>query len=179
MAVGSVSFGSGLNSEIQILDKSWLKMCNGLIALIGHQNLMELHHTNHWSHRCDMKLFGSNKYGVMAVGSVSFGSGLNSEILILDKSWLKMCHTWLRTVKDHQNLMELHLTNHWPHMCDMKLFDSNKYGVMTVGSVSFGSGLITQRSKFWTNPGSKCAMASHGEGPSKSHGTSSHQSLAS
>jgi hypothetical protein len=136
MTVGSVSFGSGLNSEIQILDKCWLKMCHGL-ALMGHQNLMELPHTNHWSQR-----FDSSKYGVMAVGSVSFGSGLNSEIHILDKSRLKMCHG--SAPMCHEIIMRHHHTNHWSHRCDMKLYGSSKYGVMAVGSVSFGKGLNSE-----------------------------------
>jgi hypothetical protein len=109
MAVGSVSFGSGLNSENQTLDTSQLKMCH-VLALMGHQNLMELHHTNHWSHRCDMKLFGSNKYGVVAVGSVSFGSGLKSENKTFDTCQLKMCHGL--ALMGHQILLGHHHTNH-------------------------------------------------------------------
>jgi hypothetical protein len=143
---------------------------------------MEHHLTNHWPHRCDMKLYGNSKNGGMAVGSVSFGSGLNSEIQIfdLDKSWLKMCHTWLGTVKDHKNLMELHLTNHWSHRCDMKLVGSSKNGVMAVGSVSFGSGLNSeiQIFDFDTFQHKMCHTWLGTDGPSKSHGTSSHKSLA-
>jgi hypothetical protein len=45
---------------------------------MGHKNLLGHHNTNHWSHRCDMKLFGSSRYGVMAANIVSFGSGAQS-----------------------------------------------------------------------------------------------------
>jgi hypothetical protein len=59
----------------QVWGHEQLKMCHGL-ALMGHQNLLGHHHTNHWSHRCNMKLFGSNRYGVMTANNVSFVSGL-------------------------------------------------------------------------------------------------------
>jgi hypothetical protein len=91
MAVSSVSLGSGLRSVNQTFDTSQLKMCHGL-ALLGHQNLLGHHETNHWSHRCDMKLFGTNRYGVMAVSSMSLGSGLRSENQTFDTSQLKMSH---------------------------------------------------------------------------------------
>jgi hypothetical protein len=35
-------------------------------------------HHNHWSHRHDMNLFGSNRYGVMTERCVSFDSSLRS-----------------------------------------------------------------------------------------------------
>jgi hypothetical protein len=41
---------------------------------MGQQNLIGHHVTNH-----GMKLFGSNKYDVMAENSVSFGSSLSAE----------------------------------------------------------------------------------------------------
>jgi hypothetical protein len=104
-----VNIGSDLKSEIQILDTSRLKMCHGL-ALMGHQILLGHHHTNHWSHRCDMKLFGSNKYGVMAVSSVSFGSGLKSENKTFDTCQFKMCHGL--ALMGHQILLGHHHTNH-------------------------------------------------------------------
>jgi hypothetical protein len=66
--------------EPQIFDTSQLKMCHGL-ALMGHQNLTGHHDTNHLCHRHDMKLLGSNGYGVMAERCVSFGSSLRSENL--------------------------------------------------------------------------------------------------
>jgi hypothetical protein len=45
-------------------DTHQLKMYHGL-ALTGHQTLTGHNDTTHWSHRHDMKLLGSNRYGVM------------------------------------------------------------------------------------------------------------------
>jgi hypothetical protein len=120
---------------------SRLEMSHGL-ALMGHHNLLRHHNINHWSQRCDMKLFVSNRYSVMAAGSVSFGSGLRSEYTNLDTSHLEMCHGL--ALMGHHNLLGHHNINHWSHMCDMKLFVSNRYGVMAAGSVSFGSGLRSE-----------------------------------
>jgi hypothetical protein len=74
-------------------DMFQLKMGHGL-ALMGHQNLTGHNDTKHWSHRCDMKLFGGNRYGVMAVSSVSFGSGLKSENQILTCPSSKWVMAW-------------------------------------------------------------------------------------
>jgi hypothetical protein len=122
---------------------------------LGHLN------TNRWSHRCDMKLFGSNRYGVMAANSVSFGSGLMSWTELFDTYQLKMCHGL--ALMGHQNLLGHHNTNHWSHRCDMLLIGSNRYGVMAANSVSFGSGIWHHEHElnFLTHPSSKCAMAWH------------------
>jgi hypothetical protein len=63
--------------QAQLFDESKLKMCHGL-AMVGHQNLLRCHNMNHCVHICDMKVFGSNRYGVTTANNVSFGSGLGS-----------------------------------------------------------------------------------------------------
>jgi hypothetical protein len=140
-AVPVIFFDKRIDLAVQMTPQSQLKMCHGL-ALMGHQNLLEHHETNHWSHGCDMKLIGSNRYGVMTANNVSFGSGLrpcSSELF--DTSQLKkMCHG-LALIMGHQNLLGHLHTNHWSHGCDIKLIGSNSYGVMTANNVSFGSGL--------------------------------------
>jgi hypothetical protein len=78
MAERGVSFGSSMRSENQNFHRFQLKMCHGL-ALMSLQNLIGHHDTNHWSHRHDMKLLGSNRYGVRAERCVSFGSSWRSE----------------------------------------------------------------------------------------------------
>ena len=113
-------------------------MCHGL-ALMGHQTSLGHHNTNHWSHRCDMKLFDSNRYAAMAVSNVNFGSGLKFEVREpnFDTSQLEMGHGL--TLLGNQNPLRHHSNiNHWSHRWDMKLFGSNRYGVMAVSSVSFG-----------------------------------------
>ena len=110
-------------------------MCHGL-ALMGHQNQMGHHDTNHWFQRHDMKLLGSNRYGVMAERFVSFGSSLRSENQNFHTFQLKMCHGL--ALMGHQNLLGHPETNHWSHRCDMKLFGTNRYGAMAVSSVSHG-----------------------------------------
>jgi hypothetical protein len=64
--------------QAQLFDESKLKMCHGL-AMVDHQNLLGRNNNmNHWVHMCDMKVFGSNRYGVTTANNVSFGSGLGS-----------------------------------------------------------------------------------------------------
>jgi hypothetical protein len=61
-----------------------------------------------------MKLFGGNRYGVMAASNVSFGSSLGSEIQPFDTSQLKMYHCL--ALMGHQNISGHHNTNHWSHI---------------------------------------------------------------
>jgi hypothetical protein len=70
MAKNNMSFGSGLRSWTKIFDLlSELKMCHCL-ALMGHSYLSGHYTTHPWSLKGDMKLFGSNRYGVMAQNNV-------------------------------------------------------------------------------------------------------------
>jgi hypothetical protein len=106
---------------------------------MGHQNLFAHHNTNHWTHVYDMKLFGSSRYVVMAISSVSFQKGMlwenqnTQQILAQNQSWLL-------ALMGHQNLFAHPSTNHWCHVYDMKLFGSNRYGVMAISKVSFHRG---------------------------------------
>jgi hypothetical protein len=81
MAISTVSFGSGMKFEVreQNFNTSQLKIDHA-VELMDHQNPLGYPNISHWSHRCDMKLLGSNRYGAMAISSVSFGSDLKSEI---------------------------------------------------------------------------------------------------
>jgi hypothetical protein len=68
-----------------------------------------------------MKLFCSNRYGVMAANSVSCGSFLSSEIKTFEKSELIMC-LGLALMMCHQMILGNHNT-------------SNRYGVMAANIV--------------------------------------------
>jgi hypothetical protein len=79
MARNSVILGSDLRSGTKISGTSHLKILNGL-ALMGHSYLLGYHNINHWFIMGDIKLFGSNRYGVMARNSVILGSCLRFEV---------------------------------------------------------------------------------------------------
>jgi hypothetical protein len=107
---------------------------------------------------CDIKLLGSNRYGAMAISSVSFGSGLKFEVRDpnFGTSQLKIDHAV--ALMDHQNPLGYPNISHWSHGCDMKLLGSNRYGAMTISSVSFGSDLKSEK-RILTHPSSKWLMA--------------------
>jgi hypothetical protein len=118
---------------------SQLKMGHAVVVMdhqfpLGHPNI------SHWSHRCDMKLLGSNGYGAMAISTLSFVSGLWSENRILTHPISKWVMAW-SSVMCHKIPLEHPNTNHWSHRCDMKLLGSNRYGAMAISSVSLGSDL--------------------------------------
>jgi hypothetical protein len=61
--------------------------------MLGHKNILGYHDSDHWPHMCSMKLFDSNRYGVIMANviiGVSFDSGLRSELETFGTSQLKM-----------------------------------------------------------------------------------------
>jgi hypothetical protein len=142
---------------------------------MGHQNLFAHHNTNHWTHVYDMKLFGSSRYGVMAIISVTFHKGW-WEKQTLSKSQLKISHGL--ALMGEQNLFAHHNTNHWTHVYDMKLFGSSRYGVMAISRCDFSQRYVVREPSFGQISAQNQSWLGT-DGPSKSFCTPQHQSLDS